>query len=158
MQLPPNIIRTAKVEIPPPLIFVVYAALSFAVEYILPSEIVSGIWRYSLFGFFLILGGGLMFICIKGFKKNQIAIEPWKTTTKIMDDGPYKYSRNPIYLSFLLIALGLGFGFNNFWFFALLVPFVFALKNMVILREETYLEKKFGSQYTDYKSRVRRWF
>lgn len=78
-------------------------------------------------------------------------------TTTIVADGPYRFSRNPIYLGMFLGLIGFAVGFDSLWFFAALVPFYFALRYGVVAREEAYLERKFGGVYLDYKSRVRRW-
>ncbi len=71
--------------------------------------------------------------------------------------GPYRFSRNPIYLAMVLLQLGFGVWANSLWFFALAILSALLLAWGVILREERYLEHKFGDGYVAYRTRVRRW-
>jgi protein-S-isoprenylcysteine O-methyltransferase Ste14 len=80
-----------------------------------------------------------------------------KPTTTIVENGPYRATRNPIYLAMFLGQAGIAVGFDNLWVLALLAPFYFVIRHGVVAREETYLERKFGALYLNYKSRVRRW-
>jgi len=84
-------------------------------------------------------------------------VETYKPTTAIVENGPYRFTRNPIYLGMFLGQTGLAIGFNSAWILAMLVPFYFVIRFGVIAREEAYLERKFGEVYLAYKSRVRRW-
>jgi protein-S-isoprenylcysteine O-methyltransferase Ste14 len=84
-------------------------------------------------------------------------IDPYKPVTTVVTEGPFRYTRNPIYLALALLSAGIAFIANTFWVL-LLLPFALLLINFgVIEREERYLENKFGKQYLDYKARVRRW-
>ena len=83
--------------------------------------------------------------------------DPYEPTTKIVVDGPFRFTRNPIYLSFTLIYLGITLAFNTLWALLLLLPVLLAIDRGVILREEKYLEPKFGDEYLRYKAKVRRW-
>jgi protein-S-isoprenylcysteine O-methyltransferase Ste14 len=78
-------------------------------------------------------------------------------TTAIVRRGPYRLSRNPIYLAFSLFQLGIAIWVNSVWLLATLVGAVALIHSVVIPREEQYLERKFGAQYLDYKASVRRW-
>jgi len=80
-----------------------------------------------------------------------------KPTTVIVRTGPYRFSRNPIYLAFSLCQLGIAIWVNSVWLLATLVGAVALIHYVVIRREEQYLERKFGAQYLDYKASVRRW-
>ena len=84
-------------------------------------------------------------------------VETNTPTTAIVENGPYRFTRNPIYLGMFLGQAGLATGFNSAWILAMLVPFYFVIRFGVIAREEAYLERKFGEVYLAYKSRVRRW-
>ena len=90
-------------------------------------------------------------------RRAKTNVEPWKPTTAILDGGLYGISRNPIYAAMCLIYLGVSFLFNSFWFLPPLVPVLLIVHFGVILREEKYLERKFGEEYLNYKNRVRRW-
>jgi len=78
-------------------------------------------------------------------------------TTAIVRTGPYRFSRNPIYLAFSLLQLGIAIWVNSLWLLATLVGAVALVNFVVIPREEQYLERKFGAEYLDYKASVRRW-
>ncbi len=89
--------------------------------------------------------------------RSQTALLPHHSTTTIVSNGAFKYSRNPIYLAFTLLYAGIAGVVNSLWT-ALLLPLVLVvMQRGVIEREERYLERKFGAEYTQYKARVRRW-
>ena len=78
-------------------------------------------------------------------------------TTTIVESGPYRFTRNPIYLAMFLGLIGLAIAFDNLWLLILLVPFALVIRYGVVAREEAYLERKFDDVYLGYRSRVRRW-
>jgi protein-S-isoprenylcysteine O-methyltransferase Ste14 len=82
---------------------------------------------------------------------------PPESTTVTLRAGPYRFSRNPIYLAFSVFQLGTTIWVNSVWLLATLVGAVALIHYVVIPREEQYLERKFGAQYLDYKASVRRW-
>jgi protein-S-isoprenylcysteine O-methyltransferase Ste14 len=78
-------------------------------------------------------------------------------TTTVVDIGPYRFTRNPIYLGMVLGLIGLAIAFNSLWLLLTLVPFALVIRYGVVAREEAYLEHKFGEVYRRYRARVRRW-
>ena len=80
-----------------------------------------------------------------------------RPTTTIVRAGPYRFSRNPIYLAFSLFQIGLSFWVNSLGLLVALVPAVALMSLVVIPREERYLEARFPSEYLPYKALVRRW-
>jgi protein-S-isoprenylcysteine O-methyltransferase Ste14 len=80
-----------------------------------------------------------------------------KPTTVIVRTGPYRFSRNPIYLAFSLLQLGIAIWVNSLWLIATLVAAVGLIHYVVIPREEQYLERRFGAEYLNYRASVRRW-
>ena len=78
-------------------------------------------------------------------------------TTTVVDIGPYRFTRNPIYLGMVLGLIGLAIAFNSLWLLLTLVPFALVIRYGVVAREEAYLERKFGDVYRRYRARVRRW-
>ena len=78
-------------------------------------------------------------------------------TTTIVETGPYRFTRNPIYLGMFLGLVGLAIAFDSLWLLVMLVPFTLAIRSGVVAREEAYLERKFGDAYRQYRARVRRW-
>lgn len=102
---------------------------------------------------------GLMFAkrakqSLKAYGENP---KPWTPTNKIVTIGPYRYTRNPIYLSMAAIYLGLSLIFNSLPSVLLLPVILVVVHFGVIRREESYLERKLGKEYLQYKGKVRRW-
>lgn len=80
-----------------------------------------------------------------------------RPTIRIVRTGPYRWSRNPIYLSFSLLQLGVAFWVNSLWLLVTLILGMAVMSFVVIPREEQYLERRFPSDYSAYKASVRRW-
>jgi protein-S-isoprenylcysteine O-methyltransferase Ste14 len=92
------------------------------------------------------------------FRRAGTSVRGSERTSTIVRTGPYRFSRNPIYLAFVLLVLGLSVWLNNFWLLVTVVPAVALIAVVVIPREERFLERNFGDQYLSYKAAVRRWF
>jgi protein-S-isoprenylcysteine O-methyltransferase Ste14 len=109
-------------------------------------------------GWPLIFGGLVIGILgVREMKRAGTNVDPRESTTAIVTGGPYRFTRNPLYLSMTLIYGGIT-TLANALPAALLLPIVLAImRRGVIEREERYLERKFGDEYLDYKARVRRW-
>jgi protein-S-isoprenylcysteine O-methyltransferase Ste14 len=115
----------------------------------------SGLW---LLGPFLIFCAALLFLLsFREFHAAGTSVRGSERTTAIVRTGPYRFSRNPIYLSFILLMLGLSVWLNDLWLLITLVPAVGVIAGVVISREERFLERNFGDQYSSYKAAVRRW-
>jgi protein-S-isoprenylcysteine O-methyltransferase Ste14 len=84
-------------------------------------------------------------------------VETTMPTTEIVSNGPYRFTRNPIYLALFLGLIALAIGFDSAWILATLVLFFLVIRYGVVAREEAYLERKFGGAYLGYKAGVRRW-
>jgi protein-S-isoprenylcysteine O-methyltransferase Ste14 len=84
-------------------------------------------------------------------------IDPTLPAMAIVTSGPFRFSRNPLYLALTTLYLGLTTAFNTWWGVVVLVPLLIVMHRGVVLREERYLEEKFGEGYRAYKARVRRW-
>ena len=102
-------------------------------------------------------GIALAALAMRRFRAAGTNIPTPLPSTALVAGGPYRFSRNPIYLALTLIFLGLAAAANSLWLL-LLLPAVLAVMHYgVVLREERYLGGKFGERYLDYKARVRRW-
>jgi protein-S-isoprenylcysteine O-methyltransferase Ste14 len=99
----------------------------------------------------------LFLLSLRQFRAAGTSVRGSKRTTAIVRTGPYRFSRNPIYLSFTLLVLGLSIWLNNLWLLATLVPAVGFIAMVVIPREERFLERNFQGEYESYKAAVRRW-
>lgn len=102
---------------------------------------------------FLVLDGRASVL----FAKRKTGIPPWTPATTLVTDGPYRLTRNPMYLGMALLYLGLALGFGLMWGLALFPVVLLIIDRAVIKREEAYLEAKFDGAYNDYRARVRRW-
>lgn len=91
------------------------------------------------------------------FRRANTTLNPHGSVTQIVTSGIYRFTRNPMYLGFLLMVIGFPLAFVSFWGVILAPFFVLTMNQLVIEKEEAYLEKKFGEPYTSFKSRVRRW-
>jgi protein-S-isoprenylcysteine O-methyltransferase Ste14 len=105
----------------------------------------------------LALGLALGAWAITILRRAGTRVETTKPTTTIVTTGPYRLTRNPIYVGMVVILIGLAIALNTAWLLVALVPFYLIIRYGVIAREEAYLERKFGDMYLSYKSRVRRW-
>jgi protein-S-isoprenylcysteine O-methyltransferase Ste14 len=100
----------------------------------------------------------LFLFSIRQFRAAGTPVRGTERTITIVRTGPYRFSRNPIYLSFILFVLGLSVWLNDFWLLVTLVPAVGFIAGIVVPREERYLERNFSDRYSSYKANVRRWF
>src|SRR5262249_37461646 len=104
-----------------------------------------------------IFGLALVVWAIGALQAAGTPVQGYKPTSAIVDRGPYRFTRNPIYGGMFVGLAGLAVAFNTLWLLAALIVFFAIIRFGVVAREETYLERKFGDAYRDYKARVRRW-
>ena len=106
---------------------------------------------------FNIVGLRIAALSIRTFRRHRTTIKPTEATNELVSDGPYKFSRNPMYLSLTITYVGAALIIDSPWSLICLIPVLAIIKNHVIAREEKYLEQRFGEEYHDYKARVTRW-
>jgi protein-S-isoprenylcysteine O-methyltransferase Ste14 len=82
---------------------------------------------------------------------------PVRPATALITEGPFRFTRNPLYLSLALLYLGIALGLGVLWPIVLLPALMLLVQQLVVLREEAYLESRFGDAYRTYRKRVRRW-
>ncbi|TPW16569.1 MAG: hypothetical protein FD130_1006 [Halothiobacillaceae bacterium] len=99
----------------------------------------------------------LAITAIRGFIHAATNIDVRKPATCIVVTGPYRFTRNPMYLAMTLLVVGIAIGFNALWILVTLIPTLLVIQFWVIRREEAYLTKKFGEEYLRYKAKVRPW-
>ncbi|MDD3288178.1 MAG: isoprenylcysteine carboxylmethyltransferase family protein [Alphaproteobacteria bacterium] len=148
---------TACVIARPPVIFLSSLALGYVINIVAPMQFLPeriAIWlgiTLIIVSSALAIWAGRMMWC------HNTAINPCTPTTAIVSDGPFSFSRNPLYLSLSLFYLGIASLLNAFGMLVVFLFFVLIMQYGVIVREERYLEQKFGDTYLSYKNRVRRW-
>jgi len=143
----------------PPVIFGVVLVLGFLINKFFPLAIMSepGTLSKVLAGLLFVLAGVIMVSTTRLMLRKKTDPRPDRPTTKIVTEGFFRYSRNPLYVSLMLIYSGIAVYSNSLWLIFLL-PLLFAgLERGVVLREERYLEGKFGDEYVQFKRKVRRW-
>jgi len=148
---------TAGVIAPPPLIFAIPLIVGLVANWLSPLPILAG--RVGLWmGIALAIAGlGLIITGMIEFRRANTAVVPFSPTTAIVSSGPFRFTRNPLYLGFVLIYIGASLAANTLWPLFMLPLVILVLLHGVVKREERYLERKFGTAYTDYRARVRRW-
>ncbi|MGF1473357.1 MAG: methyltransferase family protein [Rubrobacteraceae bacterium] len=106
-----------------------------------------------------LLGGGVLLGSWfeHTLRRARTPANPYKPVAKLVEDGPFRYSRNPGYISFTMTYAGIASLANAFWAILLLPVAVRLIRQGVIEREERYLEARFGEEYRRYKERVPRW-
>ena len=149
----------ANVKIAPPLLFIIVLAAGLLLNLACPLDIMTdpGIRARSLAIWLFILAGIVQAPTILLMLRNKTALRPDRETTTLITTGFFKYSRNPLYLSLIMIFCGIAL-YNNLLWLIILVPVLFgALERAVICHEEKYLERLFDEEYIQYKKKVRRW-
>jgi protein-S-isoprenylcysteine O-methyltransferase Ste14 len=148
----------SSVIVRPPLAWALAVLAGLTADWLRPVPLVPTLdSRTWIGGAVFSFGFALASSAIGTLRKAGTRVETNKPTTAIVEDGSYRFSRNPIYIGMLLGQTGLAIGFDSMWLLATMAPFYIVVRYGVIAREETYLERKFGAVYLDYKSRVRRW-
>jgi protein-S-isoprenylcysteine O-methyltransferase Ste14 len=142
----------------PPFIWLVFAALSGFVHFMFPGRMIMS-HRISLaVGIGLVVAApSLLIWALLVMKAAGTNVHPNQPALTIVRNGPYRFTRNPMYLALCILQLGLGFILNDWIALVLLIPLALVLHYGVILREEVYLEAKFGETYRALKREVRRW-
>lgn len=152
--------ETAGVLCPPPLVYLAGLLLGLGADWALAlpplpeASDAGGLWLGAAFGasgLFLLLWAGRRFLGA------GTPLPPHRPTTALVTEGPYRRSRNPIYLGMALIYLGVVCATVSLGALVLLPAVILVMEFGVIRREERYLERRFGEPYRAYKTRVRRW-
>ncbi len=150
-------VEHANVKIPPPALALLHIIAAFLLARFIPLPFaVPLIVKYI--GFALVIIGFLLGLgAVIAFRRARTTLDPYHPVSNLVTSGIYRFSRNPIYLGFLLMVIGIPLNTGTYWGLILAPIFILLCNQLVITREEAYLEKRFGEAYTNYKSRVRRW-
>ena len=148
------------VRILPPFIYAGLFVIGYAVQRFVPLYLWPGglpgaarAAAWTLLVVCLGLGGSAVFL----FRRAGTTPNPTRPTTAIVVHGPFRFTRNPMYLGLVALYVSLSLFVNSVWPLVLLPVVIAVVQRQVIVREEAYLEAKFGEQYRAYKARVRRW-
>lgn len=147
----------AAVRIHPPILFLLILIPALILTYFWPVGLGEH-WALRLAGLLaLLFAVSLVGSAVFNFRRKGTSENPHTPSTALVLDGPYRLTRNPMYLSMVLILIGLGLLLDSIWLL-LAAPLDAILLTVLVIRyEEIYLEQKFGQDYIDFKSSVRRW-
>jgi protein-S-isoprenylcysteine O-methyltransferase Ste14 len=151
---------TARVANPaarPPVIVLASLLLGAVLTVAWPRSFVPHALRLPVGWLLVAMAAALFLYSIKQFRMAGTPLPGNKPTTAIVRTGPYRFSRNPIYLAFFAFHLGLAVLVDSLWLVATLIPAVTIIAVVVVPREERYLAGRFGAEYLRYKASVRRW-
>jgi protein-S-isoprenylcysteine O-methyltransferase Ste14 len=140
----------------PPAIYLTAIVTGLALHFASPIPFVPR-WAMPFGALIAFLAATLFIWSIRTFRSASTPVPGNRPTTAIVKVGPYRFSRNPIYLAFSLFQIGIALGVNDAWILVTLLPAICVMSFVVIPREERYLEARFGEEYARYKASVRRW-
>ena len=145
--------------IPPPLLFLALVLTAFLAQWVFPINLMFFKWSTRiLIGIPISMVSGLIALnALMIMRKNKTAISFKNPTTKFIVEGSFRFTRNPLYLSLLLVMVSIVVMTNSAWHLIALVGLFLFFNFWVVPYEEKYLEKSFGEEYIQYKNGVRRW-
>jgi len=144
----------------PPVIWAAALALAILLEWLVPPDFLPPPLSAvpTVIGVILVLLGLALAIAgARTFRTARTNLDPRQPALVLVEHGPYRITRNPIYVGLLLGFLGIGLIASLDWTIPLLPALWLALHHLVVLREEAYLSRRFGASYDDYRARTRRW-
>jgi len=144
----------ARVKGPPPLYMLLSLVLGVLIHrFLLPLPFEARWW-----GLAPALGGFLLgMISIRQFVRIGESVDPGEPNHRLVNTGPYQFSRNPIYLGFILMQVGVSLLVQTWWGVLTAPLTILLLHSQVVIYEEAYLERQLGQAYLEYKKQVRRW-
>jgi len=148
---------TAHILILPPLLYGAAVVIGLLLHLVFPLHILSTPLARWIGVVCVLVSLPLALATFRVLSRAHTPVDPMKSTTALVTEGPFRYSRNPIYLALTLLYLGVALLINALWILLLVVPAVLVLRYGVIAREEAYLTRKFGDAYRQYTAQVRRW-
>jgi protein-S-isoprenylcysteine O-methyltransferase Ste14 len=149
---------TAQVLVRPPLAWAISAVVGIALGWLIPLRFVPASAPAAWLGGLVFVAALVLFAWAVTSMTRAGSNVPTSMPSKIIvANGPYRLTRNPIYLGMMLSLIGLAIAFDSVWSLAALVVFFLVIRYGVVAREEAYLERKFGDDYRSYRAHVRRW-
>ena len=141
----------------PPLLALLHLIAAFLLGWLVPLPLPQPGWLFMV-GWGIVLAGiVLAFWAVRYFHVAQTTLDPHGGTTAIVSGGPYRFTRNPIYVGYVCMVIGFPLIINMYWGL-ILAPLLVVLTNRLVIEyEEAYLAAQFGQPYLDFKASVRRW-
>jgi protein-S-isoprenylcysteine O-methyltransferase Ste14 len=147
----------AQVRTHPPGLTLVHILAAFLLEWLAPLPFPLPMFIRALGGLLVLGGVSLAVSAVRQFNLVHTTLDPHGAVTFVVTRGPYRFTRNPIYVSYVCMLIGFPLALNTYWGLVLSPLLVLLLDRLVIQYEEAYLERKFGGVYLNYKSKARRW-
>ena len=148
---------TPSLVVRPPIVYLCSILLGLVLHWFSPAEVFPHPVEALGGGSFIFVAIVLFALSVQEFRRAATPVRRTKPTSVVVKTGPYRFSRNPIYLAFTLFQIGVAIWVNSAWVLGTLIPTLVLMAYGVIAREETYLTKNFGAEYLQYKASVRRW-
>jgi protein-S-isoprenylcysteine O-methyltransferase Ste14 len=143
----------------PPWIFFTFLGIGALLDYLLGSGLTVADGPYKIIAILIsLISGGMAAWAIITFHKLNTTHSLKEPTSTIVRSGPYRFTRNPMYLALVVLLLATTILFQSVWLLLATIGLWLVLDWMIIAPEERYLEGEFGGEFEAYKSRVRRWF
>ncbi len=144
-------------RIRPPRLYVLVIVMGISAGIIWPVNMFSP-WAQAFFGPLIMVTGFLLKLwAVREFRQSGTCVPAHKPTTRLVTTGPYRYTRNPMFISSSVFLFGLGVLVDSLWLILMLVPLIIYIHTRFVRREEAFLRMKFGDAYQAYALRVRRW-
>jgi len=141
----------------PPLVYLMSLVVGLLLNLAAPLPFVPRALAARLGASLVVAAIALFSFSVAKFRAAGTPVPARKPTTAIVRTGPYRFSRNPIYLAFSVFQLGIATWVNSLWLLVTLAGALVLMHSVVIPKEEQYLERRFGAEYLAYKAAVRRW-
>ena len=141
----------------PPLIFLTALGLGLVLHWWIPIWSLPPLYSRPLGVGLCLTGIGVGFWGCATMYRAGTNVRPDRPVTALVTGGPFRYSRNPLYLCLTALYLGITLLLHALWPLVILVPLLLIVHRGIVLREERFLEARFGDAYRAYKARVRRW-
>ena len=157
MTMKTNLNLETGIKLPPPIIYLAALIIGMVIDDFWPLSLFPEIWGHIIGSVFIPVSILLVPTFLIQFKKAGTTFDVRKSATTLITDGPYRFSRNPAYISLTLLYLGLGAFFQNAWILVFVIPVLLIMDLRIVRKEERHLEAKFGEAYIQYISVVGRW-
>jgi protein-S-isoprenylcysteine O-methyltransferase Ste14 len=145
------------VRFPPPLLYLAAIVAGWLLDHQWPLPIGGATPRRALAWLLIAVCAVLIVSSFQSFWRKHTSAIPVRPATALVIAGPYRFTRNPMYVGMALLTVALGLLLNTWWPIVLLIPTLILVQVFVIAREERYLRRRFGAEYEAYTRQVRRW-
>jgi protein-S-isoprenylcysteine O-methyltransferase Ste14 len=141
----------------PPALYAGAFIVGLILEFFWRTRVLGPALRVGFGGALFVIGSVIMLYGVAAFRSAGTNVEVYRPATSLVVMGPYRLSRNPIYVGMTIAYVGAAILADSLWALTLVLPVVVIIHYGVVLREEPYLAAKFGAAYREYTRKVRRW-